>query len=280
MWKKLNQTDKDSLNGEIALQHHAIQYIALAGKYLIPEKEDDNHTSMEWKTSISSFTGNYLPHFTLVGVKIPELRLIVYDENYYIRHAIDIPGHTGKEIFEWLKKALQSHKIESQNLKYDLHYEIPGHSKYDDQPFPEPTKEVGEITGRLRTNANQILKQWKEREPSAADVRVWPHHFDTGTFVPYLDNHNTITQSIGLGLAIADDLVDEPYFYVNHWTSQDMGNYPELPQPGQGKWVINGWKGSVLPFSTITSHDEAREQEKTVKTFFRESVDITKDLLE
>ncbi|MCF8232775.1 MAG: hypothetical protein K9J27_11355 [Bacteroidales bacterium] len=190
MWKKLEQTDKEALNREISLQHHAIQFIARTGKYLIPEKDDDSHTNMEWKTPISSFIGNYLPHFMLVGIKIPEVKLTIYDENYYVYHAIEMSGLTGKEVFEWLRKALQARKIETQNLKYELHYEIPDHNKYDEQPFPE------------------------------------------------------------------------------------------LPQPGKGKWIINGWKGSVLPFSTITNHNEAREQKKTVKTFFRESVNITRDLLE
>ena len=279
MWQKLKNIDKDSLNREITLQHHAVQFIARAGKHLIPEKADDSHTNMEWKTPVSSFVGNHLPHFLMVGLRIPDLRLIIYNENYYILHSLEIPGLTGREIFKWLNEALQANKVEAQNLKYDLHYEIPEHEKYDDKPFPEPRTEIAEATAALRSNANEILADWAEKEPSAAAVKIWPHHFDTGTFYPFYDDKGNMIKSIGLGLAIADELVDEPYFYVNHWTMEEIKDYPKLETPGDGKWIIDGWKGSVLPYSTVSSYESAEEQEKAVRKFFEDSVRITRDLL-
>jgi len=279
MWKKLKNFDKNKLNREITLQHHAVQFIARAGKHLIPEKADDSHTNMEWKTPVSSFVGNHLPHFLLVGLRIPDLRLLLYNENYYILHSLELPGLTGREIFKWLTEALQANKIEAQNLKYDLHYEIPDHNQYDEDPFPEPRTEIAEATAALRSDASEILAEWAQKEPSAAPVKVWPHHFDTGTFYPYYDKDGSIKKSIGLGLAIADELVDEPYFYVNHWAKETIKQYPELEAPGDGKWIINGWKGSVLPYSKITTYNTSNEQEKAVRKFFEESVRITRKLL-
>ncbi len=279
MWKKLEHFDKELLNREVMLQHHAVQFIARAGKHLIPEKADDSHTNMEWKAPVSSFVGNYLPHFLMVGLCIPDLRLILYNENYYILHSLELPGLTGKKIFKWLNEALLANKVESQSLKYDLHYKIPEHEKFNDHPFSEPQTEIAEATAALRSVANEILEEWAEEEPSAAAVKIWPHHFDTGTFFPWYDKDGNMTKSIGLGLAIADELVDEPYFYVNHWTAEEIKNYPNLETPGDGQWIIGDWKGSVLPYSAVSSYESAKEQEKAVRIFFDESVRLTRELL-
>lgn len=279
MWKKLEHFDKELLNREIMLQHHAVQFIARPGKHLIPEKADDSHTNMEWHAPISSYVGNHLPHYLMVGLKIPDLRLILYNENYDFLYSLELPGLTGKEIFKWLNEALLANKVEPQSLKYDLHYKIPEHEKYDNVPFHEPQTEIAEATAALRTNANKILEEWAERETLAEPVKIWPHHFDTGTFFPYYDNAGNMTKSIGLGLAIADELVDEPYFYVNHWMTDEMKEYPELKPPGDGHWIINDWKGSVLPYSAVSAYDSAEEQEKAVRKFFDESVRITKEIL-
>lgn len=280
MWNKLDPIDKSKINREIILEHHAVQFIARAGKYLLPEQTDDSHTNMEWITAVNSFVGNPLPFFMRVGVRLPDLSLVVLDENLYVQQSIEMAGLTGDEIFEWLCKVLQSHRINAESLMYDLHYAIPDHTKYDKHPLPEPEREAAEVTGKLRANANTLLNVWARKEPNAAAVRVWPHHFDTGTFIPFAIENGSVTQSIGLGLAIADDLSDEPYFYVNHWQHAERKVYPQLPEPGEGHWIIGGWKGSVLPYSRVVAYKTAEKQQQVVQSFFEISVNKTKALLE
>lgn len=41
MWNLINKADKNKLNREIYIRHHAVQVIARAGKHLIPEEPDD-----------------------------------------------------------------------------------------------------------------------------------------------------------------------------------------------------------------------------------------------
>ena len=51
----------------------------------------------------------------------------------------------------------------------------------------------------------------------------------------------------GFGLAMKDDLIDDPYFYLSGYLPAgelEMKNLPPLPF---GHWESGAWKGAVLP---------------------------------
>ena len=51
-----------------------------------------------------------------------------------------------------------------------------------------------------------------------SEVRIWPHHFDTGC-LGYFDTKKNV--SVGLGLAIPDKNVDDWYFYASGYHGEE-----------------------------------------------------------
>ena len=97
-----------------------------------------------------------------------------------------------------------------------------------------------------------------------SEINIWPHHFDTGVFYPVTVVNNETTQSIGAGFAMADTMINEPYFYLYGWTKDGKIEYKEATDLEAGKWLTEGWQGAVLrtsEFNTI----------KEVNSFFEAS---------
>lgn len=276
-WKPIQKTDIQHLNDENKLHHQAIQFIAIAGKYLLPDADDDSHTSMIWNTAFNSYVGKELPQSKRAAVRLPELSLCIFDDKDYVVQSMEMSGGTWSELYDWFEKALQANNIDTDLLQPELHYEIPEHGLYETASFDTPNQEMANQVATLRHNARQILQEITKPYANANPVSIWPHHFDTGTLIPLQNKQNETIATIGLGLAVADEMVDEPYFYVNHWMQSPPENYPDLKNPGKGEWIIENWKGSVLPVSKLfgLSPDQ---QEKTAKAFFEASVSETQKI--
>lgn len=276
-WKPIQKTDIQQLNNENRLHHQAVQFIAIAGKYLLPDKEDDSNTNMIWNAALYSYVGNTLPKSKRVAVRLPDLSLCFFDEKDYVVQSMEMSGGAWSELYDWFEKALQANDIDTSRLQPELHYEIPEYNLYETSSFDTPNPEMTNQIAALRHNARCILQEITKPYAKAAPVNIWPHHFDTGTLIPVQNKENETVASIGLGLAVADEMVEEPYFYVNHWMQTPPERYPELQNPGQGKWIIEAWKGSVLPISKLFGLSPDK-QEKATKTFFETSIAETQKI--
>jgi hypothetical protein len=65
-----------------------------------------------------------------------------------------------------------------------LHFEIPKHPLDDGATFSVKDKAYFQESVRQRHNAEIILLEISNQHSNTAPVRVWPHHFDTGTYIP------------------------------------------------------------------------------------------------
>jgi len=122
---------------------------------------------------------------------------------------------------------------------------------------------------RYRHNGRLIINELATRFTDVEPVRIWPHHFDTGTFATIARNEKgAASKTIGLGFAIPDSMVPEPYFYLSFWSenSIDIDKKPiALPA---GKWMLPDWNGAVLGVSEIIKEPSAGKQYLLVKDFF------------
>ena len=114
-----------------------------------------------------------------------------------------------------------------------------------------------------RSLANLACDNLMSHLKSKSEIRIWPHHFDTGIYV------GPSTQiGIGFGLAMEDSIVGTPYFYYSGYGldgySIDYTNFQVLKI---GKWIVQeNWKGAVLPLQDL----EDKKQEKMA--LFQEQV--------
>jgi len=65
-----------------------------------------------------------------------------------------------------------------------------------------------------------------------------------------------VRASIGVGLAVADSVVSEPYYYLYGWTRDGEIDFSKAPKLKRGEWRTKEWKGAVLSVSTLTNQSE------------------------
>ena len=230
---------------------------------------------MQYITEKEMFRGNIHPDGWGVGVKLRKLTVQVLDEKGIAKAEIFLEGKTFPQAFQDFKVVLQNQRIDILQLKTDQPYELPIDGLKEGNYFAIGSDDAVAENIRYRHNAelliNEMAKQFKDVEP----VRIWPHHFDTGTFAAIDWNEKgAASKTIGLGLAIPDSMVNEPYFYLSFWSENPLDiEYNPVKLPA-GKWMMPDWNGAVLSVSEIIKKDTAEEQFSLVKSFFETGIEI------
>ena len=279
-WKLQTLAFDKYIHQSLQQQHHATQFIAMVGHHLIPQKDDDSNTNMEYIPEEDLLIGNSLPNGMRVALHLSELKLLVLDEENKPKKVIQLNGKTKNEVFVELAQNLADVGIDVTNLKNELHYEIPSHPLDEGAVFSIKDKKYFVENALHRHNAkivlNEIATLFEQNEP----IRIWPHHFDTGAF--YVMSKNSIgeaTQTIGIGLAIPDSMIDEPYYYLSFWSANPVKGLEKLPTLDAGNWMMPNWNGAVLKHSEILKAGSADKQHELVKSFYKSGIQILMDIL-
>jgi len=247
----------------------------MAGRYLIPQAADDSNTSMQYCPERQMLTGSPLAGGFRLGLFLTRLEIMLLDAEYTPVATILLEGKDRRQAFKAIKQMLETSGIAASELKDKMHYEIPYHRIQDGYPFTIFDQKYFDENTITRHDSGILLQSIVSRFPDAAPVRVWPHHFDTGTIIPveYSDSGEVSTY-LGLGYAIPDALIAEPYFYLN-FRSGDQGRKVEkLPGLPAGNWMLPRWNGAVLRLSEILNFMSAEKQEDFVKSFFDSGIEI------
>lgn len=232
----------------LAQVHLASQYLATAGKSFLSPKSDDSHTNVGFfeedrtlRTWSLDETGTYLA-FQYDGFS---LKWVSKDNN----DTLGLDGKSHAEVIAWISKMGASSKL-NKTYSYDLHYDLP-YTIDDNFIFTSPNPEELVQLVQLRTLSQNALMSFLQKENLESDIRIWPHHFDTGAFVVLDDGSG---KSIGMGLAIPDSMIDEHYFYISGYHGHDGIDTSAFENLTQGEWKNDGFKGGVLRASDINEN--------------------------
>ena len=255
--------------------HHAVQFIAAAGKYLLEEKDDDSHTNMSWDSKTKTFYSDSINNRARVGLHVPTLSLKVTGPTGIELASLSLSGKTKQEGLLWLRQALQLKQIDSSDLEIEMHYEIPEHPTDKAKPFPELDSTILEELANHRTIADQVCSEIFSKQAKATPARTWPHHFDHGVYVPFrFDDNGEANQSFSVGYAVADSVINEPYFYITQWKKDEEIDYSNVPELEYGNWLPEKLNGAGLSLSEILKMDD---QEKGIKAFLDKTISFSKD---
>jgi len=283
-WEFFSLQSKDHFKSATLLQHHAIQFIAMAGRYLISQKPDDSNTNMKWYLNKKMVVGDWINsrQFPLkLGIRLEDLILFIFDPSFHDIAHFYLQGKTKPDIFQWFKLTLRELDVENIDaLQMDMHYSIPPHKTDDEAPFEIENKDEMKTLSVLRSNAELVLDELSRQFDHPSKVKIWPHHFDTGCVVPVENTGGEIRKSIGLGLAVPDENVDYYYFYVNHWSADDNLDYTQIRElEGGGHWITSSWIGAVLPINEFYTDTNTDAQVNRVHSFFTSAINNTLDIL-
>lgn len=279
-WKTLSDPFNVKLNDALQQQHQAAQFVALVGHHLVSQKADDSNTNMEFLSNKNLLLGNALSNGMRIALDISNLKLSIRDKNDEVKSVIDLDGKTKDFVFNELKNELTELGVSTIKFKNKLHYEIPSHPIDSGSIFSIKDQQTFEEITRQRHNANIVLSELAMEYEQAEAVRIWPHHFDTGTFIPVSKNHKgKLSQSIGLGWAMPDSMVSEPYYYLSFWSETVLKGIEKIDSLKIGNWLMPNWNGAILKHSEILKNHDGDEQFEMVKSFFNSGISILKDQL-
>jgi len=209
-WHPISVPYEAGLHETITQHHHAAQFISMVGKQLIPQRDDDSNSSMRYQVRNQMLTGEEIVSGSRMTLNLSDLSLGILNNGISSPNSVSLPGLTKSEAFNKLFHILNIEGINTINFKPELH-------------FKENEIQFIEEHIKYRHNARLVLQKIGEHHPSADFIRIWPHHFDTGTILPLHSNsRGEVIRSIGMGWAIPDSMVQEPYFYLSIWSANPL----------------------------------------------------------
>jgi hypothetical protein len=247
------------------MMHLAAQYLAAAGISFLEKKEDDSHTNLEFSVKDGSLASRSLNDL--------RAKLVLHYTDFSLEwktssssQKLLLNGKTHAEIVGWIRQISSDAGI-NKSYAYDFHYELP-YSISDEFVFElESKKRLDELL-RLRILSQNALKNFLENEGYDTEIRVWPHHFDSGLFLASVDDGNL---SIGMGLAIPDTVCDDHYLYVSGYRDHNGIDPSTFAELSQGEWKSDGFKGAVLSASDISEANATSFFSETYKAYKKET---------
>ncbi|WP_339841698.1 hypothetical protein [uncultured Maribacter sp.] len=219
------------------MMHLAAQYLAAAGISFVDKQDDDSHTNLgfsidkqQLETHPLSSNGDVIA----LNYKTFSLEWISPKNNA----SFPLDGKTHQQVLEWLIRTADA--FLGKKYTYDFHYDLP-YTIDNAFKYKLNISELKELAA-LRILAQTSLEKTLSDTGLKSDVRVWPHHFDSGA---YASLNNDL--AVGFGLAVPDDMINEHYFYISGYHGHngiDTSNFDTL---SLGEWKNEGFKGAVLP---------------------------------
>ncbi|WP_350285159.1 hypothetical protein [uncultured Croceitalea sp.] len=239
----------------ISQLHFAAQYLATAAKSFLVAKDDDSHTNIGFsiaskRLQTRSLTDNGL----LLSLNLMDFSL---EWNSQKTEPLVLNDKTHSDVTDWLRRTSVLLEFKKP-YQFDLHYELP-FAIEDTFIFKSLQNEALEDFFTTRSIAQKAIQSFLEEESLVSEIRIWPHHFDLGAFATISDTK----KSVGVGLAVADTVVPQTYFYISGYQNNAPIDPTRLDTLTLGKWKNNTFKGGVLSAQKVT--------EKMAVTFLKQA---------
>lgn len=238
----------------ISQVHLAAQYLAAAGISFLEKEQDDSHTNLAFDVEEGSLYSRPLNE--------QEDQLVFDYERFSLEWksgikaaSFSLDGAQHSVIVAWIRNMASQSGI-NKIYRYEFHYDL-SYSIDEEYTFKLNDAKALKEMKALRALAHLSIEEFLKRQGLEAEIRIWPHHFDTGAYFVWDEARKL---AIGLGLAIPDALCDEFYFYISGY-SNNTGIDPKNFDPlNIGEWISDGFKGAILPRS--------KAKENSIHDFF------------
>src|SRR5690606_28353659 len=124
-WELLTHPVNNEIRQVMHIQHLAAQFLALTGRYLIPEIEDQDNITMMFVSEEEMFVGRQHPDGWLISLKLRNLTLQIRDNNMSVINEIHLEGRTFPEVLLEFKRKLQETGTDVTLLRTEQPYDLP-----------------------------------------------------------------------------------------------------------------------------------------------------------
>lgn len=276
-WRLLMPAPPDQLQFATLQLHLAAQLLATLSRTLLPKKDDDSHTNMEWAPQRNALISNWILEQEVfrLALLFPDFTLEWWNHDNDPVLQLPLQEQTIPSAMQWIVATLQeTFGVPMSINRLESNFTLPPNLSDSDEDFKKTSRAVRQMVADYYNNGNIILKYFAQLFTHASPVRTWPHHFDIGSYIPVkFDKKGEAIASIGIGLAIPDEYVNDFYFYVNHWSKAgDVEGAPLPDLPGGGYWNTKDWTGAVLKMESLLTEKEALAQAQCAKAFLEKGI--------
>lgn len=280
-WEVLgNSALSDLVEARLQL-HYAAQIVSSVGFTFVAPEPDWSHTNLGWSHDHGALVSRQVPgekpyHAAL---QFSQFRLLLLGDSHKELSGYFLTDRTVDEGYVWLTSAIEVYtgQLPAKPL-FRPEHPLPAHPAGEGQPFPGPAVQESAELARWYANADRILSRVRGEQPSASEVRCWPHHFDIATLIE-LDARLEMesARTIGVGLSPGDESYPEPYFYVSPWPYPKDVEFP--PLKGEGSWHTEGFTAAVLPGSRLVARVSPEAQAEQTMAYLESSIVACRKLL-
>ena len=231
--------------------HQLSQIIAKFNRSFVPKMKDDSHTNLQFDTIGNRILGRWISTQkgnVIIGLEIDQLRFTVFDQHWKVVFETSAIGKSQMEIEDSFKPFCVTYNLSFELFKAPLHFDITPYS------FIEDKYDLLPLEGLLawkkwRSIGFEMCAQLLKHLQVKSEIRIWPHHFDTGIYTEVND-----VIAIGFGLAMKDEVCITPYFYFSAYTLNDKNiDYDSFDPLQIGTWKIHSkMKGAVLEIEGVS----------------------------
>ncbi len=242
--------------------HQLIQVIAKVNKSLVPKQADDSHTNLYFEPIEKRIYGRWFEHNGdrhIFALQLTDFSFLLLAEDKEIVKSFSIEGKTTSKIEKEITNGFEALGLSTKDLMEKLHFDIPSYP-FADGIWEKPGSEELNTWATYRAFANEACALFLGIAQSEGEIRIWPHHFDTGVYCKVKKG-----LGIGFGLAMEDDMAKDAYFYMAAYPDGYSIQYNDLPASSTWSWEVSeNWKGAVLPLKQFEGKaDENRMEQLT-----------------
>ncbi len=191
--------------------HKAAQVLALSAINFAEEKPDDSHTTLGWNEGDNLLKAqavelNGQKHWFAIQVDSWKLNHFL-DEKRIAE--LDFTGMSPEQLYDGWQKMLAKLDVKAEK---SLHYDLPNSKSYQFPVFEAFDAKLVHQWKENRSTANRVFRDLVGWSDLKSPIRIWPHHFDTGGYFVVEEDSDGVRSSIGVGLAVADSMIPEPYY--------------------------------------------------------------------
>jgi hypothetical protein len=250
--------------------HLLCQTIAKANCTYVPPKPDFSHTNLYFDALNSRIEGrriNNSQENLLLTLNLGHLQFEWLNEVNECLQSVTIVGKTVADIENELAGRLEVLNLHPQGFACELQFEIPNYSFAQDPFLAISLADMTEWQS-YRNLANELSAKVLAALKLESEIRIWPHHFDTGIYVKLENNIG-----LGFGLAMEDSMAGAPYFYMSGYREHGPLEYNNLPKLSSGRWEIGEhWQGAILPLTNL-SNGSYEENKNAIDGYLSKSIE-------
>lgn len=247
------------------LLHYKAQHLAVLNNSFLPIREDDSQSNLGWDTKREALVSRVLPNGAYLELNYKTFALQYYGAN--VKSKLPLAGRKDADITLWIKEQLVSDGLDIDNYPAKVGYKLANFEAQIEKWTPK-LKAKSKQLATWRTIAQKASERIGPFYSNHSEIRVWPHHFDTGMLI---DLGGNFEKGVAIGYATKGTVNNVPYYYAYAWTDQTI-DYSSLPALKLGQWKTGDWKGAITPVREDLTEEEVFQFYLEVTNAFVERV--------